>query len=121
MKKIGIILILWIAAFACYWENEETLYPEIEICDTTFVSFSEQIIPILTNNCFTCHSNLNASDFGVGISLEDYEDVASSSTQIVGAINHAEDFPQMPKNRNKLDTCLINTIEAWINQGTLNN
>ena len=121
MTKSILLLILSITAFGCYWENEESLYPEPEICDTLFISFAVDIVPILSNNCYTCHSNLNAPEFTNGIAFEDYEDVAASSSLIVGAINRLEGFPQMPKNRDKLDTCLINTIEAWVNQGSLNN
>lgn len=121
MKKSCIFLIISIAAFGCYWENEETLYPDSAQCDTTAVSFAQDIIPILTNNCYTCHSNVNGPDFAFGITFEDYEDVAASASLIAGAINHREGFPQMPKNREKLDPCLINTFESWVNQGSLNN
>ena len=77
--------------------------------------------PIIMNNCFSCHSNNNASDFAYGITFEDYEDVAASATLIIGAINHEKGFPEMPKNREKLDPCLIHTFEAWVNQGSFDN
>ena len=121
MKNTLLYLLIWITAYGCYWEDEETLYPEVEICDTTSGSFADNIIPILSNNCYICHSNLNAPDFANGISFEDYDDVFASSSLIIGAINHADGFPQMPKNSAKLDTCQINTFEAWVNQGGLNN
>jgi hypothetical protein len=121
MKKNIIFLLIWMTAYGCYWENEEALYPEEKFCDTSFVSFSEDVLPILTNNCFTCHSNSNAPDFAVGIAFEDHKDVSASASLITGAINHREGFPQMPKNREKLDTCQIITFEAWENQGRLDN
>ncbi len=121
MKKTSIFFIIWIAAYGCYWQNEESLYPENEICDIISVSFAEDIVPILANNCYTCHSNLNAADFAQGITLENYEDVTASANLILGAIKHSEGFPQMPKNRDKLDTCLISKFEAWVNQGSQDN
>ncbi len=121
MNKPFLFLLLWITAFGCYWENEDTVYQEPEICDTLAVSFTEDIIPILSNHCYNCHSNLNAPDFTNGIAFEDYENVAASGNLIVGAINRLEGFPKMPKGADKLDTCLINTIEAWVNQGSRNN
>lgn len=121
MNKKFLILILWVTAYGCYWENEETLFPDAALCDTTSVSFSGDIVPILTNNCYSCHSNNNAQDFGNGITFEDYEDVLASASLITGAINHSDGFPQMPKNRTKLDDCLIITFEAWVNQGGLDN
>ncbi len=120
MNKYIIFLLIWIVAYGCYWENEETLYPE-ESCDTVSVSFSEDILPILTNNCFSCHSNSNAPDNAFGIAFEDHQDVSASASLIIGAINHREGYPQMPKNLEKLDTCKIKTFEAWENQGSLDN
>lgn len=120
MNRILIFLLIWITAYGCYWENEESLYPA-QLCDTISVSFSEDIVPILSNNCFSCHSNDNAPDYAFGIALEDYQDVSASISLIVGAINHNEGFPQMPKDQEKLDTCQINTFEAWENQGSLDN
>lgn len=120
MNRNIIFFLIGIAAYGCYWENEETLYEE-ELCDTISVSFSEDILPILTNNCFSCHSNINAPDYAFGIALEDHQDVSASANLIIGAINHREGFPQMPKNLEKLDTCKIDTFEAWENQGRLDN
>ena len=121
MKKKILFHMLWITLLGCSWEDEETLFPEAAVCDTSFVSFSGDIIPLLTNNCYSCHSNLNAPQFASGITLEDYEDVAASASLILGAINHTDGFAQMPKNSAKLDTCLINSFEAWVNQGSLDN
>ena len=121
MNKTPLFLILVFVAFGCYWENEETLFSETLQCDTLSVSFAGDVVPILISNCYDCHSNQNAPDFTFGIAFEDYEDVAASSTQIVGAIKHLDGFPEMPRNRAQLDSCRINIIEAWVNQGSLNN
>jgi hypothetical protein len=121
VRRALLFLIPLIICTSCYWENEETFYPGSAECDTTAVSFAQDIVPILTSNCLTCHSNTNAPDLAFGIAFEDYEDIAASSGMIIGAINHLEGYPQMPKNREKLDVCLINTFEAWVNQGSPDN
>jgi len=105
----------------CAWDSEADLLPVENHCDTTAVSYAEDIVPLLSQNCFVCHSNANAPDFAFGIAWEDYEDVAASSRLILGAIRHEEGYPQMPKDREKLDTCLINTFEAWHNAGAPDN
>lgn len=105
----------------CYWDNEETLFPEAGLCDTLDMSYASDVVPILSNNCYSCHSNSNAPDFASGLSFEDYEDVAAYSDRIVGSINHREGFLPMPQGQEQLDSCEINTIEAWVNQGSLNN
>jgi hypothetical protein len=125
--KIKKLLIPWVALFGmvllqcCVWENEEDLFPDTAICDTTSVSFSSDIVPILTNNCYGCHSNLNAPSFGGGLRLEDHQDVASNSERIIGAVNHNEGFLPMPKGGTKLDPCPINLIEAWASAGAPDN
>ncbi len=121
MNKIILFVIIVVTAYGCSWENEEILYPEPEACDTLDASFAQDIVPILTNNCYQCHSNVNGPDFAFGITLEDYEDVSAESSIIVGAINLREGFPAMPKGGEQLDTCQIDIIEAWVNQGSLNN
>jgi hypothetical protein len=105
----------------CVWENEEELYPEAGICDTTDVSFSIDIVPILANNCYSCHSNLNAPSFAGGLSFEDHPDAARYSERITGAINHNEGFLPMPRGGNKLDPCSINLVEAWSSAGAPDN
>lgn len=124
-KKIflvsGISLTVLLLISGCVWDNEEELYPESGFCDTTSVSFSNDIVPILSNNCYSCHSNLNAPSFGGGLSFEDHQDVASYSERIIGAINHREGFVPMPRGGSKLDPCSIDLVEAWSNSGAPDN
>ena len=121
MKKLTIYLLLLVVAAACSWENEETFYPEAENCDTLDVSYAMDIVPVLANNCYSCHSNANAPDFGSGNAFEDHADVSVSSLLIVKVINHLEGVPAMPKNSDKLDDCTISMIESWVNDGSPDN
>jgi hypothetical protein len=121
MKKTLTALAIALLVSGCYWDNVETLLPAGDACDTLEVSYASDVVPILENNCLGCHSNSNAPAFANGLSLEDYEDVAAMSDRMVGAINHNAGFIPMPKNAEKLDSCKIETIEAWVNQGKLNN
>ncbi len=101
----------------CVWDSEEEVFPDNNTCDTSMVSFTFDIVPVLSSHCLGCHSNSNASVFGGGIRLEDYEDVAGYSERIIGAINHRDGFLPMPRGSNKLDPCPINQFEAWVNSG----
>jgi hypothetical protein len=121
MRKSLIFLIAVVVAVGCSWDNEETFYPDAEVCDTIDVSFSMDIQPLLANNCYTCHSNANAPEFGNGTALEEYADVSASSQIIVGAINRLPGFPAMPKGSEKLDTCSIKTFESWVTAGKPDN
>ena len=106
---------------ACVWDNLEELYPDTPNCDTTAVSFSNDIVPVLSNNCFGCHSNVNAPGSGGGLRFEDHPDVAGNTSRIIGAINHDTGFLAMPQGGDKLDPCSINLFEAWARSGAPDN
>ncbi len=79
------------------------------------------MLPILSNNCYDCHSNSNAPDFGQGIAFEDFEDASALSASMLGAVKHEDGFPAMPKGAEQLDSCSISFIEAWVNAGAPDN
>jgi len=123
MKRL-FISIITIAIFllffvSCYYDNEEALYPAINnSCDTTNVTFSGTITPILSNSCYSCHSNVNAS-FGAGMHIQDYADVVTNSARIVAAIKQTGPYP-MPIN-GKLKSCSITQFDIWVRNGMPNN
>lgn len=89
-------------------------------CDTANVSYSMQIVPILQNNCYACHSGPGASS---GIDFSNYGAFAgwAGSSYVIGDITHTPGFTGMPYGLPPLSSCEINTILAWIHQGTPNN
>lgn len=120
MRK-GLYFLLFLISSSCIWENEESLFPESEFCDTLDVSYSHEVVPILVNNCYACHSNANAPSFASGFALEDHADVSAASPLILGAIKHSDGFMPMPKDADQLDSCSIALMEAWINSGSPDN
>ena len=115
-----VIFILFIVS--CYYDNEETLYPSYSsACDTTSVTFSGTIAPILSNNCLSCHSNAAAATSGNNIRLENYADVVAKQPNITGSIKHIGIYSPMPKNGGKLKTCSITQWDIWVGKGMLNN
>jgi len=121
MYRILLFALSLLFLSGCVWDNVGDLLPMEDLCDTTNISYAGDIVPLLSNNCYLCHSNANAPNFAFGIAWEDYEDVAASSRLILGAIRHEEGYPAMPKNRAMLDSCLILTFEAWYNAGSPDN
>ncbi len=126
MKKIFHVLILLSlgALSACYYDNEEELYPEdpgsSTSCDTTNVSYELAVLPILDTHCLNCHDEAAASG---NVVLEGHANVMreANSGRLLGAISHSPGFSPMPRNANKLPDCEILTIQAWISQGAQNN
>jgi len=89
-------------------------------CDTTNVSYSLQVVPILQNNCYSCHSG---STPPTGIKLDTYSSlkVFASNGFLSAAVQHTGTVTPMPYGLPQLPSCEVNTIVAWVNQGMLNN
>ena len=121
MKKSAVpVIILFLIIFSgCYYDNEEFLYPDYKnSCDTSSVTFSGTIIPVLNNYCWSCHSDPNAA-FGGGIHLQKYADVKLNSSKIIPAIDGTGTKPMPPNG--KLSTCGMTQIKIWIGNGTPDN
>ncbi len=115
-----IIFVIFIVS--CYYDNEEALYPSYNsTCDTSNVTFSGTIAPILYNNCLACHSNAAALSSGSNIRLENYADVVSQITTLIAAIKHTGPLSPMPKNGGKLKDCSLIQFDIWVRKGMLNN
>ena len=91
-------------------------------CDTTNVSYSTQIVPIMEQYCYSCHGNDNTGGSG-GINLNTYVNLKfyAGNGYLVGNVTHAAGYVGMPYGKPPLSTCETNTIIAWVQQGTKNN
>lgn len=124
MKKFIWTLLVAALCGGCYYDSEEQLYPKLDqACDTTGVTFSKSILPILQTNCYNCHSASENANLGKGINLEDFSLLKQriSTGELYSSI--VQDFTvlPMPKDGAKLDTCSIAKIKIWIDKGALNN
>jgi mono/diheme cytochrome c family protein len=116
-------LLLASTAFTgCYYDNEEDLYPPpaVVVCDTSDVSYTAEILPLLQANCTGCHSGSAPSG---NVNLEGHANVvaAANSGRLYGTIAHLSGFSPMPKGGSKLPNCQIVKLRAWINAGSPNN
>ena len=120
MKKWSVILILIAAVSGCYYDNEERLYPDLNSnCDTTGITWSGTIRPILQTNCLSCHSSAENAANGGNIDLESFASVKTRVEQgsLLGAMRHESPWSPMPKGGNKLDDCSITKVRIWIENG----
>lgn len=90
------------------------------LCDTSNVSYSGFVVPLITNYCIGCHSGAAPSG---NLSLSSYPGIQTVALngKLLGAITWTNGYVKMPKNSNKLSACNINKIKAWINDGAQNN
>lgn len=89
-------------------------------CDTINMSYSSDIQVILSSHCYECHSGVSPIS---GIHLSDYDTLKSIalSGRLLGALKHLDGYTPMPYMRDMLDTCTINKIESWVNDGAPHN
>ncbi|MDP4933751.1 MAG: hypothetical protein NWR30_03495 [Salibacteraceae bacterium] len=89
-------------------------------CDTSNVTFSAFVNPLIGQQCLGCH---NASSANGGINLQGYTNVKTyvDNGKFLGSIKHTSGYSPMPQNQAKMDDCTIAKLEAWINNGALNN
>lgn len=125
MKKLipGIVIILF-SITSCYYDSQEYLYPELNTsCDTTNVTYTASVVPILENSCYSCHSNATASSFGGAIKLQNYDDVKLhvDDGKLLGSIKRTGGYSPMPKGSSQLVSCKITTVQKWIDAGAPNN
>jgi hypothetical protein len=117
---IGSVAIM-LCAVSCEKNNKEDL-SATTICDTTSVSFANDLVAVIDAKCNTanCH---NSVDQAGGYNLVGYDNVklAIDGGRFQGAINHENNFSQMPKNADKLDACFLLKLNTWIARGSNNN
>lgn len=120
MKYACIILISLFFLEGCYYDDKDLLDPNRSICDSSVITFSGTVSPILNAYCAGCHSGANAP---LGIRVDNYASVKTlaSNGKLLGSITHSAGFIPMPKNGTKLSDCNIAKIRKWITAGTPNN
>ncbi len=113
--------IINLAVSGCYYDNEEVLYPSLgNQCDTTNVTYSKTIAPLISDNCGACHGT-NYKSNGNGIRLDNYNDLVAKIDQVIGAVNYNSKYIPMPRNTAKLNDCKLKKLTIWYQAGAPNN
>ena len=128
MKKNSVIITLaffGLMIYACSKSSEDMLSDEQNppgSCDTVNMKYHEDIVPLLSANCYTCHG-ANSNSGSNGIILEGYQNIKAKAETgtLLGVITHAPGYPPMPDGGAKLSECNINKFRSWINHGMQNN
>lgn len=109
MKNLSFFLLLLL--YSCTYN--EVPISEITICETNTPSFSDCVLPIIEDNCMSCHSENGEQSLYL-----------TSFTEIMLAVENNDllvriksDMP--PSNLMNASDILI--IENWIDEGAQNN
>ena len=125
MKKPIIFVVSGLMFFflitSCYYDNVEDLYPfEAYSCDTTNVTYTQTIAPIMAANCNVCHSGTNPQK---NIITDNYTDLSiiAKNGQLWKSVSHDPSVVPMPNLGNQLSDCNLSKINIWIKSGSPNN
>ena len=102
---------------------------------TRDVSFKQDVSPILSENCLSCHKPGTEGYIKSGLSMENYDAVMKgtkfgpvivagshiSSTLVLLLERKAHPSINMPKDKAPLADSQIKVIRKWIDQGAKNN
>ncbi len=128
--KYHFLLITIFLMSACERKPNIVIPPKNNACDTSNITYSGKVKPILTANCYSCHSDSTASTNG-GIDLENFVELknymdlhfrldTSYGSQFYNICNQTIGTKSMPPSY-KMSACEIRTIKIWIDAGALNN
>lgn len=103
----------------CYYDVEEVLYP-VDDCDTTAVSYANDILPVLLDQCYGCHSGNVLSG---NVDIEGYDNVKTlvDNGKLLGVVRYDAGFVPMPQGAAQLPDCDISKMEAWVENGAPDN
>ncbi len=89
-------------------------------CDTSNVTYSGTIQPILATSCLGCHAGSYPDG---GINLQTYANVrtVALSGRLYNSVAHAPGAVAMPQNGDKLPDCQVSQIRIWVEAGAPNN
>ena len=116
MKKLIIILIVTFSLQSCYNDNEEDIYGPV-LCDTSEVTFSADVNPIINSSCAT--TNCHASG-GSGPGDFTQFDELKAKVDDGSFVNRVIEQQTMPPGT-PLTDCELQTLQAWLDAGATNN
>jgi len=101
------------------WINQGAVNNQCLACDTTNITFSGSVMPIISSNCMGCHSGSSPSGNTL---LTNYTTILAqvNNGKLIGTITYATGFNGMPVAA-KLSDCDVSVLTIWVRNGSPNN
>ena len=116
MKRISLLFFAGIVATSIVVSCKKT--PVTTATCTTTISYSADIVPILSQNCTSCHNSSNAQG---GYNLTTHANVSSGANTILKSMRHTSGTAKMPEGSAQLSSTIVDKFDCWIQQGKANN
>lgn len=104
------------------WQLQGALNNGCTDCDTSAITYSGNIQPIMNSYCVGCHDHSTPADnidltvyVGTG-SISGVSDVAADG-RLTGSIQFIDPYKPMPKGGTMLQDCLIDQVRTWVDEG----
>ncbi len=121
------LFLVYMLIVSCVHKPEVTIVPikTKPLCDSTEVGYSQDIKPIFSSNCYTCHSTAATANGGLDLedttSLRKYLQYGFRGDNIFGSklyhcLLHSSSAQQMPPGY-IIDTCSLHKIHYWLSIG----
>jgi|688.fasta_scaffold03792_5 hypothetical protein len=110
-------LILALVLGGCYYDKEEVLYPN-SFCDTTNVTWSGTIQPLVQSRCATpgCHvTGAQSPDLSTYSAFKAQVDQGRIEARAI------QGTPSFMPPSGKMPNCNIQQLQVWIDAGALQN
>lgn len=116
----GIIILISVGLSNCSYNNIEDRDGNSNVCDTSAVTFSEDIQMLISQNCGGCHNNASASG---GLNLKGHQNISASalSGAIMDRTTRSLGDPLLMPPGQPLSDCDQSKLRTWINEGAPNN
>jgi hypothetical protein len=113
-------LVLIFGTSSCYYDDYETLYGNAAACDTSAVTFSQDIKALIGQNCEGCHNGMSANG---GLILSGHQNTAAAALNgsLIDRTTRSAGDPLLMPPGGALSNCDISKLRAWIAQGAPNN
>ena len=115
VRLAAVILLFSFTLSGCYYDKESELYPSTTCGDTTNVTYSQSISPIMTANCNVCHSTALATN---GVVTDNYKSLkyyGNNGMLWVDVNWEGAAQTHMPSGSlTKLSTCDLVKIKKWV-------
>jgi uncharacterized membrane protein len=116
----GIIILTSMGLTNCRYDNYNDSYGNVNACDTSAVTFSQDIKRIIGQNCEGCHNGASASG---GLNLAGHQNISASalSGAIMDRVTRSAGDPLLMPPGQALSDCDQSKLRTWINEGAPNN
>lgn len=116
-SPVHMIILAAVALSGCYYDNEEELYPGSAVCETTSVTWTSTVQPLIQARCATsgCHvsGGFGPGDFSQYTNVKSVVDNGRFQAEVIQA-------GSMPPS-GRLNACDIQKLLVWIDAGAPNN